>query len=153
MKKIYKRIKVNKELLKLDTNGSYKNIDFKQNQVNDTLPTGKVIGVYFNSYLCPNLSQATTVETIPTRDGREHSKATFDLVSHTDIVIKDSRGHLLTEPTDLRDFSHKSGGYNEGFKELDFNCQNERISIAWETLGNTPICGEFVFEIQAPDNC
>jgi len=146
MKKIYKRIKVNKELLKLDTNGSYKNIDFKQNQVNDTLPTGKIIGVYFNSYACPNLPQAT-------REDSKYSKATFDLVSHTDIVIKDSRGHLLTEPTDLRDFSHKSGGYNEGFKELDFNCQNERITIAWETLGNTPICGEFVFEIQAPDNC
>lgn len=150
MKKIFKRIKVNKELLKLDIDSNYKGINFKQNQVNDTLPKGKVIGVYFNSYVCQSLPQEQG-DTI----GREieYSRATFNFISHTDIVIKDNAGHLLTEPTDLRDFYHKNGGYNEGFKELDFNSQNERITISWETLGNQPICGEFIFEIQAPKEC
>ncbi len=148
MKRIFKRIKVNKELLKLDTN-SFLGKDFSEyliNETSDTIPSGKVTGVYFISY--------TSESPISPYDIGDNY-LTFSpstVLSHTNITIKDSRGHLLTEPTDIQDYQHKSGGYGLGFKELDFESKNEVIFIAWETLMGTPILGEFVFVIET-DNC
>lgn len=145
MKRIYKRVKVNKEIYK--TQGASPPLSqFLQNEVNETIPTGKVVGVYFNSYIDKGGESAQRVEV------RAAVNNVPNFLSHTDITIKDSRGHLLTETTDIKDYEHKSGGYLQGFKNIDFNSQNERITIAWETIGKMPICGEFIFEIEV-DNC
>ncbi len=141
MKKIYKRIKINKDLLKTNLPPE----ELLQNEVSDTIPTGKVIGVYFISYMPPMDTGMPTGETM--------SRLVPFGISQTDITLKDSRGHLLTETTDIKDYEHKSGGYNEGFKELDFESKNERVTISWETLGSRPICGEFIFEIESPNPC
>lgn len=143
MKKIFKRIKVNKELLKL---GKTKGTDFSSylvSEKSDTIPSGKVIGVYFISYA----SQGTIAPPILNSGVQRFSPST--LLSHTDITLKDSRGHLLTEPTDIQDYQHKGGGYCLGYKVLDFESKNERITIHWETVGSIPILGEFVFIIES----
>ncbi|WP_299833767.1 hypothetical protein [uncultured Tenacibaculum sp.] len=152
MKRIFKRIKVNKELLKLSSK-PVMGMDFSQyllGETNDTIPSGKVKGVYFISYISENqISSSSPVLS----GGMVVSRFSPNtLISHTDITLKDSRGHLLTEPTDLKDYEHKSGGYGLGFKELDFESKNEKVTITWETLGSIPILGEFVFVIET-DNC
>ncbi len=150
MKKIFKRIKVNKELLRLDASPNIGD-DFSNYLINtqsDTIPTGKVKGVYFISYVSQNPVSSPIL-------GGGNTISRFSpstLLSHTNIILKDSRGHLLTEPTDIQDYQHKSGGYPLGFKELDFESKNERISISWETIVGTPILGEFIFVIET-DNC
>ena len=148
MKRIFKRIQINKELLKL--NPLVKDFsEYLENETHDTIPSGKVKGAYFISYLPDSLPT-----TISSGEGGvinpNFSLAT--MLSHTNITLKDSRGHLLTEPTDIKDYEHKNGGYGLGFKELDFQSSNERITIAWETITGTPILGEFVFIIES-DNC
>jgi len=146
MKTIFKRIKVNKELLKLGQSmGPVDFTTYLTNEVSDTIPEGKVKGVYFVSYATHG------TETSAIR-GSVSRFTPNTLLSHTDITLKDSRGHLLTEPTDIRDYEHKSGGYGLGFKELDFESKNERITISWETITGLPILGEFIFIIET-NNC
>lgn len=147
MKKIYKRIQVNKELLKLNAESNELSLDdFLSNEVNETLPAGKVIGVYFISY--KNASESPINEEYI---GESMRSAPINF-SYTEITIKDSRGHQLTEPTELRDYKHKDGGYISGFKLLNFESKNEKITISWETINAIPICGEFVFAIEV-SNC
>ncbi len=150
MKKTYKRIKINEDLLKEVHSSAVTPLDFDtflEGKTHETLPKGKVIGAYYNSYI---QEQAAPTDT---GGGFVNSRFGFSSpISHTNIVIKDSQGHLLTNPTDLQDYHHKNGGYALGFKELDFISAKERISIEWETLGITPVCGEFVFVILV-DNC
>lgn len=150
MKKIYKRIKVNKELLKPSRK---RRSEFLANEVHETLPAGKVIGVYFNSYVSKMPQRLDYVGEVYNADNVDAKYRMPNFFSHTDITLKDSRGHLLTEPTDIQDYEHKGGGYIDGFKELDFESKNEKITIAWETLGGRfPILGEFIFAIEV-DNC
>lgn len=152
MKKIFKRIKVNKDFLKLSMQPQvyrrFSPTELLTNEVNDTLPAGKVIGVYFNSYVSHTGVNYDYEE--PMYEGEAMRLAPIPF-SHTDISLKDSRGRPLTEPTDLRDYEHKGGGYPRGFKELDFESKNEKITIAWETIGGQPICGEFIFAIEQDD--
>ena len=150
MKKIFKRIKVNKGLLKLDDSPALgKDLSqYRVNEVSDTIPSGKVKGVYFISYVSENKLSSPNMGSVPIVS--RFSPST--LLSHTNITLKDSRGHLLTEPTDIQDYEHKRGGYGLGFKELDFDSNNERVTISWETITGMPILGEFVFIIES-DNC
>ncbi|CAL2114131.1 conserved hypothetical protein [Tenacibaculum sp. 190130A14a] len=149
MKKIYKRIKVNKALLKTMSSKSRLPVeDYLQSEVSDTIPTGKVIGVYYISYF-----PSGGIGLPHVGEGRDVMRLAPFGISQTDITLKDSRGHLLTATTDIKDYEHKNGGYNEGFKELDFESNNERVTISWETIGRQPICGEFIFEIEAPKEC
>lgn len=157
MKKIYKRIRINKKLLKLNAEPQVGHrispAEFLTNEVNDTLPAGKVVGVYFNHY--GGNMPAFPINNNPDYGEGGYGRAEYRLpymFSHTDITLKDSRGHQLTEPTDIQDYEHKGGGYLDGFKELDFESKNEKITIAWETIGAMPICGEFIFAIEV-DNC
>lgn len=149
MKKIYKRIKVNKELLKPNQKSRE---EVLSNEVHDTLPAGKVVGVYFNSYVS-NVPQRPVLGGGGVEGGRRNVAYRMpNIFSHTDIILKDSRGHQLTEPTNIQDYEHKGGGYVDGFKELDFESKNEKITIAWETLGGSlPILGEFIFAIEVAD--
>lgn len=144
MKKIFKRIKVNKELLEFNGKAVKDFSSYLESSVNDTLPEGKVKGVYFISYVSKKQIDTTQI------GGGRFTPST--LLSHTNITLKDSRGHSLTEPTDIQDYEHKNGGYSKGFKELDFESSNERVTISWETMGGVPILGEFVFIIET-DNC
>lgn len=145
MKKIFKRIKVNKDLLKIDGRIVKDFNEYLENETHDTIPSGSVKGVYFISYLPDTIPTPSTGEggLVPT------NFAFPSILNHTNITLKDSRGHLLTEPTDIKDYQHKNGGYSKGFKELDFESNNERISISWETTGGIPILGEFVFIIES----
>lgn len=157
MKKIYKRIRVNKKLLKLSAEPQVQARlspqEFLMNEVTDTLPAGKVVGVYFNHY-GGNIPAFEDIGEPYIGEGSyppNQYRMPFGF-SHTDITLKDSRGHQLTEPTDIFDYEHKGGGYLDGFKVLDFESKNEKITIAWETIGAMPICGEFIFAIEV-ENC
>ncbi|WP_299134570.1 hypothetical protein [uncultured Tenacibaculum sp.] len=146
MKRIYKKIKINKELLKKKVTDY---TPYLENEVDDILPAGEVKGVYFISYKGNVMSmppkpptEGPGVSLAPT------SPTALALYSNTDIFITDSRDQLLTHPTDIKDYEHMVGGYVENFKKIDVTSKNEPIKIRWETLGGSPICGEFIFVIE-----
>ncbi len=144
MKRTYKRIKVNKGLLKEKGTDLEK---YLANETSDQLPAGEVVGLYFNSYIDENAIVTGT----PQGDPQAYNALPFS-VSNTDIHITDAQSQLLTEPTDIRDYQHKSGGYIQGFKKIQDTSKPTQITIRWETIGTTPICGEFVFVIEQ-SNC
>ncbi|SED21932.1 hypothetical protein SAMN04489761_4664 [Tenacibaculum sp. MAR_2009_124] len=142
MKTIYKRIKVNKGLLKY-TGSDY--AKFLNNEVSDQLPKGEVKGVKFISYI-----DEGAVISPPDNGGGAFNALPFGM-SNTDIFITDTQSNLLTEPTDIRDYQNNGGGYSVNFKKIDEKA-DVQITIRWETNGTTPICGEFIFEIDQ-SNC
>ncbi|MGG8495957.1 hypothetical protein ACQY1Q_06050 [Tenacibaculum sp. TC6] len=143
MKRVYKRIIVNKGLLK-ETGTDF--TSYLNNEVNGQLPKGEVKGVKFVSYI-------DEMALLPPDSGSgpvSYNALPFG-ITHTDVFITDTRSNLLTEPTDIRDYQNKGGGYLENFKQIDETSENDEITIRWETYGDMPICGEFIFEIHQSD--
>ena len=162
MKRIYHRVKVNEALLKPsdlvidDSTNPFKG--FMSGRLNEVLPSGTLKGVYFQPYFSKEQKQNTG---FPGEGGGEGgfsgggtSSNTLPFVwGHTDIAIKDAKGRDVSElPTDIQDFYHKGGGYLDGFKKIDLESDSDtQISISWDTYGDKPICGEFIFYIE--ENC
>ncbi|WP_299673267.1 hypothetical protein [uncultured Tenacibaculum sp.] len=150
---VYHRVKVNSELLEPDNisidpqNPTAGITNFLRGHVITTLPAGKVVGVTYNPYQLQEI-------VIPNPGGgivapRLELPYTW---SQTDISILDSKKRKVTEPTDISDFRHKSGGHTDGFKNIHMdNTSDAVIRIEWETIGRVPICGEFVFLIEQDD--
>lgn len=138
IKKKYHSIKINKDLLNFTDDKPTDLKVYHTNSENDTLPKGKCTGIYFIPY------NTLTLE------------SEIDNICHIEIRIEDTNGHLLARPSDIRDFYHKQGGYQQGFKKIDFDFDtNEKIDIKWKTYGKplNPICGEFVFIIEEDCTC
>ncbi len=147
MKIIYHRTKINEVLLTPEdivVSGSDPLKPYLKSHVIDSLPAGRCTGVYFNEY--PFASGA------PSGPPSTPSSVALPFMwSNTDISITDTSGIEITRETDIRDYHHKSGGYIEGFKKIDFLSNDERIRIDWHTKGKMPVCGEFIFLIEQED--
>lgn len=152
MQIIYKRIKINDSLLKITPNEAenLKIEDYKNGTITDTLPTGKVKGVYFIPYI-----NNSTSHIMERGFGGNMYSNSLNLI---DITIKDVQGIQITENVCIADYAHKLGGYEQGFKKLNFESKNEKITIEWNTIGNNTtadtniLCGEFIFMIEK-ENC
>ncbi|MFZ3565184.1 hypothetical protein [Tenacibaculum finnmarkense] len=157
-KTIYHVIQVNKKLLKHRENDI---IDFKPyliDDITDTLPKGKLIGIHFNSYV-KKLDTWSAIDyqgkdKTPAADDTSIPELKAFICSHTQIRIENGNDKLVTKPCDLRDFERKNWS-EKGFKEVEMNLNNnEQIKIRWETIGDDfPPVGEFVFTIKASDEC
>lgn len=153
MKKIYHRIQVNKDLLSIDNSPTMRQTlsDVLVGSITDTLPKGKLTGVYFLNYIESNPSISKPPITVG--GGGVQAMAMPNtvnfLTSHTNIRIEDTRGRLITEPTDIRDYDRKNWNA-KGYKEISLDLEtNEQITINYETIGDSfPICGEFIFVIE-----
>ncbi|MCD8405789.1 hypothetical protein [Tenacibaculum dicentrarchi] len=162
-KQIYHRLKINKELLKLDK-ATLKNTigNYLRDEQSDTLPKGKLISIHFNSYVntldtwtAIDYQDGTDPQTTPLlATGTNVPDLNAFICSHTDIRIEDTHGRLLTEPTDLKDYNRSNWG-ELGARVTPFKLtHNEQITVKWDTLGNAfPPCGEFIFTIQQEISC
>ncbi|MFL0063730.1 hypothetical protein [Tenacibaculum maritimum] len=171
---IYHRVKINAELLELDklntpiVSGRNPLESFLRKSTKTTLPEGKCIGVTWNPYPVKEVLQKTIQEgrregfppppppppPAPDRpsSGNPNGDSTIKW-SQTDIIITDSKTRKITTETDVSDFRHKGGGHLIGFKNIKMeNDADSTIKIEWQTLGEIPICGEFVFLIEE-ENC
>lgn len=158
MLKAYHRTQVNPELLKHGEDGE--NVDLTQylrGTVTDVLPKGRIIGLYYIPYT-KELDAWSAIDYQVNPTSPEQLMATPQdrsfICAHTNIRVEDTRGHLITEPTDLKDYERKNWNAS-GYKELDFPIeQNEQITINYEALGDSfPPCGEFVYVIEVPRTC
>lgn len=156
-KTIYRRFKINKELLNKDKATLQNNIaNYLRGEQSDTLPKGKLIGIHFNSYV-KTLDTWSAIdyqdEYYPTTGTNVPDLNAF-ICSHTDIRIEDTHGRLISEPTDLRDYNRANWG-NSGKRITPFSfLHNEQITVKWDTLGNAfPPCGEFIFTIEQEISC
>ena len=150
MLRAYHRVKINPELLtpeKMPLNGS--NLGdplaaYLTGHTRSTLPAGRVVGVTYNPYPFVKAEQDTI--------SNNYVQLPFTW-SQTDVRLLDSKNREITTETDISDFRHKSGGHLDGFKAIHMlNDADAVIRIEWKTIGNTPICGEFVFVIEQ-ENC
>ncbi len=170
MLRIYHRVKVNTELLNLNTaeidETDYNNplVKYLKGNERTTVPAGLIVGVTFNPY---EFNKAYFEDTSPSGSVSNSEGGLSPVViasssvndepiswfGQTDITMRDSQGREVTTATDISDYRHKSGGHIDGFKNIHMkNKEDATVKIAWETLGNEPICGEFVFIIQQ-ENC
>ncbi len=156
MKKNYQRIQINPELLKHKAPYTAINIDdFKNGQVTCSLPKGKLLGIYFNSYV-QELSAWEKIDfQYPTPDNQtkvDKPREVAFVPSHTEIIIKDTRGRMITEPVDLRDYK-RNNMVDKGAKCIHLDIEhNEQITIEWRALGHDlPPCGEFIFVMEEND--
>lgn len=164
-KRIYHKFQINKELLKTGSKGFTEAPEvYLRSEQSDTLPAGKLKGIYFISYVkeldvwsaidYKNSKDTNPINNnAPTTNSNIPNSKAF-ICSHTGIRIQDTLGRLITEPTDLKDYYRENWGA-KGYKEIDLNIEhNEQITISWETIGNDfPPCGEFIFVIDQIDNC
>lgn len=158
MLKIYHRVKINKDLLTPDkiqldrTNLLNPLAKYLSGSAKTTLPAGRCVGVTWNPYLHESAPKVQ----FPPQEGEGMIRPSLALPfswSQTDIRMRDSKGREVTVETDLSDYRHKSGGHLDGFKNIHIlNKADAALKIEWETLGKTPICGEFVFMIEQ-ENC
>lgn len=150
MKKIYHRVQINKSLLLVDDSPaiSQKLTNALTGSVSDTLPKGKLTGIYFLDYMKKNPTPNSPSVVGGGVSMAMPSSASF-MCSHTNIRIEDTRGRLVTEPTDIQDYERKSWN-SKGYKEVDLDLEaNEQITINYETVGDSfPLCGEFIFVIE-----
>jgi len=159
VRQIYHRTKVNEELLQHGKVGA--NIDFSEfarGVVADTLPKGKLKGIYFLPYV-KKLDTWSAIDYQGVEPANDVPNEDFPLgkafiCSHTNIRIEDNHNYLITQPTDLRDY-HRENNVLKGYKEVDFDLgENERILINYELIGEDfPPCGEFVFVINEEKVC
>lgn len=163
--KTYHTIQINPELLKIDRPTVEQLSPFVTGRTTDILPKGKLIGLYFNSYV-KELDAWSAIdyqakEIIPIPGDQKDDGVQMALpqgiamiCSHTPIRIEDTRNRLVTEPVDLRDYQRKNWG-SKGFKDVFLDLkENEQITIAWEVIGDDfPPCGEFVFVIEEENTC
>jgi len=170
MLRVYHRVKVNTELLNLNTaeidTEDYNNplLKYLKGYEKTTIPAGLIVGVTFNPY---EFNKAYFEDTSSSGSGSNSEGGLSPVViassvvnnepmswfGQTDIRMLDSQGREITTETDISDYRHKSGGHIDGFKNIHMkNKEDSSVKITWETLGNEPICGEFVFIIQQ-ENC
>ena len=149
MLRVYKRVKINEDLLgnaslEVDFENSTNPLQpYLRGKQSVTLPAGKLVGITYNPY---------QLELEEVQEQQYYNKQAF-LYSQTDIKIYDTNGRDITEETDISDYRHKGGGHLVGFKNvwMDLDC-DKKITIEYNTIGRKPICGEFVFTIEQ-SNC
>ncbi|CAM1374401.1 conserved protein of unknown function [Tenacibaculum litopenaei] len=150
---VYHRVKVNEKLLdaksrQVDRNNPSSPFEkYLKGYEKTTIPAGVVVGVTYNDYNVP------LIPSRPTTPGEGGQSAPIPqgpaFYGQTDIRISDSQNREITEVTDISDFRHKSGGHLPGFKNIHMdNKSDSTVKIEFETIGNKPICGEFVFRIE-----
>ncbi|MFD0992369.1 hypothetical protein [Tenacibaculum geojense] len=161
MLRVYHRVKINPELLNPDLieidEDNFLNpfAKYLSGSEKTTIPAGKVVGVTWNPYVI--VEPQTSGSPFPSESesiGRLPAMALPNSRwSQTDISMYDSKSQEITATTDISDYRHKSGGHIDGFKNIHMsNTADTLLKIVWKTLGNTPICGEFVFIIEQ-ENC
>ncbi len=148
MKLDYSRIQINSELLEKNNSDINMN-DYRRGHANGTLPKGKLRGIYYNNYVQP-LSAWEKIdfqEPVPPSTVSPEQKSF--IVGHTEITIKDTRGRLITDPSDLRDYL-RSNMVEKRAKCINFDLEhNETVHIEWNVKGHDfPPCGEFIFIIE-----
>ncbi len=151
---LYNRIQVNPKLLKHKAPYTGVNLDdFNTGQVVGTLPKGKLKGIYFNDYV-QNLGAWEKIDyQEPKPDLQNASPRNVSFIAgHNEIIIKDTRGRLITDPVDLRDYK-RNNMVDKSAKCISLDLEhNEQLTIEWKTLGhNFPPCGEFIFVIEEID--
>lgn len=62
-----------------------------------------------------------------------------------EISLRDPQGNVIIEPVDYRDFKHKGGGYVQGMKQVNFECNNNKFQIS--ILSDTALSGDFKGEL------
>lgn len=160
--KTYHRTKLNPELLNHGKDSFTDDLkDYLRGTITDILPKGKIVGVYFIPYVkkldtwtAIDYQNAEAPSNVPAGIPNGVPQDIAFICSHTDIRIEDTRGHLITEPTDLKDYERKNWN-SKGYKEVEFECEsNEQITINYEAMGDAfPPCGEFIFVIDAEKIC
>lgn len=149
------RTQVNPELLQHGEASFTESLDtFKKGTVTDVLPKGKLLGMYYLSYVKElDAWSAIDYKKATDPDGTAPKDKAF-VCSHTNVRIEDTRSHLITIPTDIQDFSRKNWNA-KGYKEIDFDFnENEQIVINYDAVGDAyPLCGEFVFIIEETIVC
>lgn len=165
---VYHRIKINENLLELMRSLQNQSQGFRDpetvfnNMLNgsatDTLPAGKIIGIYFNNYIKEkvNAGGRGNYSNPPKKPSYSMAMPPIDRLqlSHTNIRISDTKDHPVTAESDLQDYEHKAGWNDQGYKPVNFDIENnEQIKVSWETIGTAyPPCGEFMFVIEE-SNC
>lgn len=149
------RTKINPELLQHGEAGFVENLgNFKVGTTPDTLPAGRLLGIYFLSYVKP--LDAWSAIDYKKADAPEEAdpKDKAFVCSHTNIEIKDSFSNEITRPTDIQDYDRKNWN-DKGYKEVDFEiAANLKVLIEFEAMGDAyPPCGEFVFVIEQNITC
>ena len=96
-----------------------------------TLEKGRCIGVYFLTF------------------------GSYEPENAVEIALRDPQGNVIINPVDYRDFKHKGGGYVQGMKQVNFECNNNKfqVSILSDTALTGDLKGELVLLIQRDCLC
>ena len=96
-----------------------------------TLEKGRCIGVYFFPF------------------------CSYEPANAVEISLRDPQGNVIINPVDYRDFNHKGGGYVQGMKQVNFECNNNKfqVSILSDTALTGDLKGELVLLIQRDCLC
>ena len=96
-----------------------------------TLEKGRCIGVYF----------------LPL--------GSYEPENAVEIALRDPQGNVIINPVDYRDYKHKGGGYVQGMKQVNFECNNNKfqVSVLSDTVLTSDLKGELVLLIQRDCLC
>lgn len=86
-----------------------------------TLEKGRCIGVYFLPF------------------------GSYEPENAVEIALRDPQGNVIINPVDYRDFKHKGGGYVQGMKQVNFECNNNKFHVS--VLSDTTLTGDFKGEL------
>ena len=86
-----------------------------------TLEKGRCIGVYFLPF------------------------GSYEPENAVEISLRDPQGNVIINPVDYRDFKHKGGGYVQGMKQVNFECNNNKFQVS--VLSDTALTGDFKGEL------